>query len=134
MSDEVLSAIISCGMSFFITLITYRYEDKKTKKTNKKDEMFELISDNKILFNEIYKIAYKNNYVNISILNEELEKNLARILLLPKKLKNLFNEIYQISLLTGTEVIRKETEMRNLSRSIIEYINKIGVDVSDIKD
>lgn len=132
MSNEIKVVLLSAATSIFTTLISIKAERYNESKKRKKDEVYNLVHNNKELFNELSKLANNNDYFNVLNLKKCLEDELGTLLLLPKKLAKLFNELYKLTTLNGDELKAKEDEIKDISLKIVKMIMKIGVEVSEL--
>ena len=129
--DKVIVALISSFSSLLVAFITVKVNLYIDKRKNKRDELNKFISSNTVFFNELIKIGRggKDDYRG---LRESFDNNLYLFIALPNDLMNKFYNLYSLISLQGEQLYQNKDKIRELSITIINDINKIGVGISEL--
>lgn len=129
-NDKIISTIISSLTSLTVALITVKINLYIDRRKNKREELNKFIANNTNFFNELVKIG-KCGKVDYRQLRESFDNNLYLYIALPKDLMNKFFCLYSLISLQGDKLNESRNKIRELSNSIINRINEIGVGISE---
>ncbi|EOT2958911.1 hypothetical protein F6J58_05760 [Clostridium perfringens] len=129
---KIQVAIISLVTSLLTAFITTRTQLYLDKKKGRKEEIKNLISDNKEIFKNLLELKNGEtiNYYNLKL---QIKDKPELSLLLPKKIIVLFDKLLLDLNLSGDELKEKEENIRKTAKKIVREIQKVGVDSSELK-
>ncbi|HAT4071026.1 TPA: hypothetical protein I9Z29_000902 [Clostridium perfringens] len=132
MDVKIKVALISLLTSVVTAFITTRTQLYLDKKKGRKEEIRNLISDNKEIFKDLLELNNGNtiNYYNLKM---EIKEKPELLLLLPKKIIILFNKLLLNLNVSGDELKEKEKDIQKIAKKIVKEIQKVGVDSSELK-